>query len=396
MKIPQVGETRRKFLQKTAAASAVMAVADFAAFAGQGPGAARAAGGAASSGQTPWYRRTLRWGQTNITEIDPERYDIPWWRQHWKRTRTQGVIINAGGIFAYYPSKLPFHHRPAALGDRDLYGELAKAAHEDGLAVLARMDSSRTHEDFYRAHPDWFAVDGNGRVYSGGGLYTTCVNSPYYDEYIPSVLREIIERSHPEGLTDNSWSGLDRESPCYCENCKKKFHDKSGHDIPAARNWDDPAYRQWIDWNYARRIEIWDLFNKVTREAGGPNCLWLGMNGAGISAQARSFRDSRAIFEHSEIIMLDSQSRSDATGFQANGEAGKLVHGLLGWDKTISESMAMYQMGRPTFRLSSKPAPEARLWMIAGFAGGIQPWWHHVAAYHEDRRMYRTAEPVMR
>ena len=33
--------------------------------------------------------------------------------------------------------------------------------------------------------------------------------------------------------------------------------------------------------------------------------------------------------------------------------------------------------------------------MIAGIAGGIQPWWHHVAAYHEDRRMYRTAEPVM-
>ena len=34
--------------------------------------------------------------------------------------------------------------------------------------------------------------------------------------------------------------------------------------------------------------------------------------------------------------------------------------------------------------------------MFAGFAGGIQPWWHHVGAYHDDRRMYRTAEPVMR
>lgn len=36
------------------------------------------------------------------------------------------------------------------------------------------------------------------------------------------------------------------------------------------------------------------------------------------------------------------------------------------------------------------------MWMIAGIAGGIQPWWHHVGAYHEDRRMYRTAEPVFR
>jgi len=53
----------------------------------------------------PWYRRTFRWGQTNITEKDPVRYDIAWWREFWKRTRVQGVIINAVGIVAYYPSK---------------------------------------------------------------------------------------------------------------------------------------------------------------------------------------------------------------------------------------------------------------------------------------------------
>ena len=93
--------------------------------------------------------------------------------------------------------------------------------------------------------------------------------------------------------------------------------------------------------------------------------------------------------------MLDEQTRSDAAGFQHNGEAGKLIHGLLGWDKLIPESMAMYQAGRPTFRLASKPEPEARLWMLDGFAGGIQPWWHHVGAEQEDRRMFQTAEPIL-
>jgi hypothetical protein len=43
----------------------------------------------------PWYRRAVRWGQTNITERDPLRYDIAWWRDYWKRTAIQGVIINA-------------------------------------------------------------------------------------------------------------------------------------------------------------------------------------------------------------------------------------------------------------------------------------------------------------
>jgi hypothetical protein len=56
----------------------------------------------------------------------------------------------------------------------------------------------------------------------------------------------------------------------------------------------------------------------------------------------------------------------------------------------------MYQSGPGYYRVASKPAAEARMWMIAGIAGGIEPWWHHVGAYHEDRRMYHTAEPVMR
>jgi Hypothetical glycosyl hydrolase 6 len=387
-------ESRRAFLKKSAAATALLATADFALYAADAnePSAA----GKSDSGAQPWYRRTLRWGQTNINELDPQHYDISWWREHWKRTQTQGVIINAGGIVAYYPSKFPLHHRAETLGDRDLFGELADAAHADGLAVLARMDSNRVHEDFFQTHPDWMARDASGAPYRNTELYVTCVNSPYYDEYIPGVLREIIQRSHPEGFADNSWSGLERDSICHCENCERKFRAKTGQPIPRARNWDDPAYRQWIQWNYARRLEIWDSNNRVTREAGGPQCLWLGMNGAQISGQAKSFRDCKEICQRSEILMLDYQSRSDATGFQSNGEAGKLIHGLLGWDKLIPESMAMYQAGRPTFRWASKPEPEARLWMLDGFAGGIQPWWHHLGAYQEDRRMLRTAEPIMR
>jgi hypothetical protein len=120
------------------------------------------------------------------------------------------------------------------------------------------------------------------------------------------------------------------------------------------------------------------------------------MNSGSIGGQCQSFRDYKEICARAEIIMLDHQSRGDASGFQHNGEAGKLIHGLLGWDKLIPESMAMYQAGKPTFRLASKPEPEARLWMLDGFAGGLQPWWHHVGAYQEDRRAYRTAEPLLR
>jgi len=227
-------------------------------------------------------------------------------------------------------------------------------------------------------------------------LYTACVNGPYYREYLPDVLREIIDRSHPEGITDNSWSGLTRDNICHCENCAAKFKASSSHDLPREKNWNDPVYRQWIQWSYACRLEIWDLNNRVTKAAGGPECLWLGMNGGSITGQSQNFRDTREVCRRSEIVMLDHQARTNAGGFQNNGLAGKLIHGLLGWDRLIPESMGMYQAGQPQFRFSSKPGPEVRLWMLDGFAGGIQPWWHHLGAYQEDRRMFRTAEPILR
>jgi len=351
---------------------------------------------AQSSSQKPWYLRAYRWGQTNITEKDPVRYDIEWWRGQWKRTEVQALIINAGGIVAYYPSKFPLHYRAQFLNGRDLYGELTEAAHKDGIFVMARMDSNRTTEDFFKAHPDWFTRDRDGNPYRAADKYITCINSPYYDEYLPGVLREIIERSHPEGITDNSWAGMGRESICYCANCTRKFQAKTSMDLPRAANWDDPAYRQWILWSYARRTEVWELNNRTTQAAGGKDCIWSGMNSGSVSSQARSFRDLREISRRAHIMMLDHQRRDDDTGFQQNGDTGKRVHGLMGWDKLAPESMALYQSGPGYYRLASKTPAEARMWMIAGLAGGIQPWWHHIAAYHEDRRMYRTAEPLMK
>jgi len=371
------GVTRRAFLQTGLAAAAAAAAPQL------------------SQPSVPWYRRAYRWGQTNITEKDPIRYDIAWWREQWKRTEVQAVIINAGGIIAYYPSRFPLHHQAEFLRGRDLFGELTKAAHDDGLFVMARMDSNRTAEDFFNAHPDWFTRDADGRPYRAADKYVTCINSPYYDEYLPGVLREIVERSHPDGFTDNSWAGMGRESICHCDNCARKFRERSGKTLPRRADWDDPAYREWIGWSYARRIEVWELNNRVTREAGGPECIWSGMNSGSVTAQARSFRDLKEICRRAAIVMLDHQRRDDDTGFQQNGDTGKRVHEMLGWDKLAPESMAMYQSGPGYYRVASKPAAEARMWMIAGIAGGIQPWWHYVGAYHEDRRMYQTPGPVM-
>jgi hypothetical protein len=378
--------TRRRFIGATAAGLAATAA----------PGGARPAR-AGEDPRAPWFTRTRRWVQTNLNERDPATYDAAPWADYWRRTRAQGVIVNAGGIVAFYPSRHEWHHRARALGDRDLFGEIVESARAAGLAVLARMDSTRTYEGVFRAHPDWFARDARGEPFRSGDLFTVCVNGPWVGECVPALLREIAERYRPDGFTDNSWSGLGQRQVCYCEHCRAAFRRDTSGDLPARVDWDDAAYRAWIRWSYARRTEIWDAYNRVTREAGGPDCDWLGMCQGDPVQMCGDFRDPRAIWSRSRIVMLDWQMRRPGEGFQSNAVAGHVVHGVLGWDRLAPESQGLYLgPARPMFRKAAKPAAEARLWSIEGMAAGIQPWWHHLGAAQEDRRQLRTAEALSR
>ncbi len=343
----------------------------------------------------PWYQRTFRWGQTNLNEFDPAIYEVDWWRDYWLRNHTQGVIVNAGGIVAFYPSHFRMQHRAAYLGDRDLFGEIVSAAHEAGLVVLARMDSNRASLRFYQQHPDWFTINAQGEPGIAGGRYVACINGPYTRQYLPQILTEIIQRYHPDGFTDNSWTGAGRNWICQCENCQTKFFQEAGSSLPLKVDWDDPIYRQWVRWSYQCRNEIWDLNNHITRSIGGPDCLWLGMiNGDPLNSHL-SFCDLKAVAERSEILLSDQQSRG-RSGFEQNSQSGNLLHSLSGWGKIIPESMALYVRGAQAFRKASAPPLEAQKWMVSGFAGGISPWWHHVGAAQEDRRQFDTTQGLIR
>ncbi len=382
--------TRRTFLQGLAGGSAVLATGDLASRA-QTERTVSADTEKKSKETLPWYRRARRWGQVNLAEIDPTRIDLNLWREQWRKTALQGIVMNAGGIVAYYPTEVPLHRRAQYLGTRDLFGEMRSLARQEGLAVFARMDSNRADEIFYRAHPDWFAQDAEGKPYRVTDLFVACVNSPYYNEYIPAILHEVATRYHPEGFTDNNWNGPMRDQPCFCARCEQTFRALTGEAIPRKADWDSPLYRTWILWNYERRLEIWDHFNKVTRAAGGPTCLWVGMMAGNQSWQSRVFRDDREIYRRAEMIMLDHQRRPDPEGFPHNAETAKRIHSVGGWDKLIPESMAMYQAAEHNFRLAAKSEPEVRLWFCEGIAGGVQPWWHHVGGVQPDQRMLHTA-----
>ena len=338
----------------------------------------------------PWYQTVKRWGQTNLTEDDPALCDLELWKKQWKRTGIQGLIVNAGGIVAYYPSKYPLQYRAATLGKQDYFGIWNDAAKEAGLVVVARMDINRATQDFYDAHPDWFCVNKDGTPIVSQGRYFSCVNSGYYTQYIPDVLKEMIKRYGPVGFSDNSWKGMGRDTICYCQNCKEQFRAHTGHELPEAVDWSDPVYRDWIRWSYLSRTNNWDLFNQITRKYGGDDCLWLGMLHADPVNLSGGFGDLKALCERSKIIFSDHQSREMIYGFEQNSVNGNLLRLASSEQVLAPESMANYVRGPRTFRLASNPLQETRMWSIEGISGGISPWYHHIGGSQNDSRQFET------
>ena len=92
--------------------------------------------------------------------------------------------------------------------------------------MLARIDPSLGHEDLYYAHADWFMVDHDGRPRSDNGLYYTCINSPYYRECLPAIVREIAEKYPVDGFLGHNWQG--HREICYCTYCEKRYARGSG------------------------------------------------------------------------------------------------------------------------------------------------------------------------
>ncbi len=206
------GETRRRFLHTNLLGAAALGALD------------SGGGNASPADETPWYRRTYRWGQTNITENDPTRYDIAWWRQYWKRHRAPGR-----------------HHQRRR--HRGLLSEQVPAAppgRVPGRArPLRRTGQGRARGRSGGAGPHGFQPRGRGLLPGPPGLVRRgrrrqalprgrlvrqpASTVPITTSICPKSCARSSSASHPEGFTDNSWSGLGRGSICYCENCARKF-----------------------------------------------------------------------------------------------------------------------------------------------------------------------------
>ncbi len=322
--------------------------------------------------QTPWYQSMHRCGQINFNERDPEVLNIQAWLDYWSTLKLDALLLNAGGIMAFYPTRIPYHHKSAYLGTRDLFGDFAKATKARGMRIVARLDCNYAYEEAYTAHPEWFERKSTGDPVlhnESPWLYKTCMFSPYFTEQMPAIIREINSLYDVDAFFTNGWPSTARPPACFCEHCRELGDPKS-----------PKYYRAHLE----RVLEIWRLWDSTAKQKKWDS-VYVGNLGGGI----RAVTDLTKIAEVAGWFNADHQGRTGNTPIWDCAQQGRVAQSVMK-GRTITNVTGGYANSHPLWRHTAKSPQEATMWMAQTTASGMVPWYHWLGGAPEDLRWRET------
>jgi hypothetical protein len=377
--------TRRQFLKTTTVAGAAVTLAKFT------PRLFAAEVQPASPAPTPsWVDKPMRWAQLTLVEDDPGKFDLAFWLDYFKRTKSDAVCLSGGGCVAYYPTQIPFHHRSQWLGDRDVLGELIAGCRKLGMVVIVRTDPHATYDDVQAAHPDWIAVTADGqprRHWASPEMWVTCGLGPYNFEFMTEVKKEIMSRYRVDGIFINRWDG---SGMCYCVHCRKNFKNASGFELPRTNNPQDPARRAYILWRQQRLFDLWQQWDQAVRKINPDSCVIPNTGGG-----ATSSLDMKKIGELAPTLMADRQARRGLMSPWAIGMNAKEYRAALGMKPIVGIfSVGLEEPYR--WKDSVQSGEEIRLWVADLVANGMRPWFTKFGGVLHDERWLKPVEDIYR
>lgn len=258
------------------------------------PTTAPSAGSAPAAPTRAWFDEPLRIVHTVLRHVDAHGYDARAAVDYALRLRGNVLVVNGGGLWAFYPSEVEGHRRVPGL-DRDVLADVRRATLEAGLRLVVRIDVRGGHREMFDRHPDWFSVDQDGEPLQLHGLHATTPLSPFRNEgFAFPVVHEILERYDVDGIWENApLFGPLARGPVV----ERAFRAATGLELPRAADWGDPAYRAWTEWRYDCVTEHSGRLRDVVKSHGpdkayvaeGPSVLdpdWLRESGIDYSRVA--------------------------------------------------------------------------------------------------------------
>jgi hypothetical protein len=221
----------------------------------------------------PWWHRPVRLFHPNMRESELGGFDAGRFVGSCAATNADGIVVNAGGIVAFYPSQVPYHYVSPLLNGHDFLKEVTAQLHAARMRSIARVDFSKARADLFSVHPDWFARNPDGSARTAGAYYEVCPNSPYLGEgFAFPVIREILKGYEVDGFHLNA-GGF--PGHCCCSKCQEKYQARFGAKLPLRIDWKDPASKQLVSWRYESSAECLALLQKEM-QAIRKDVFWTG------------------------------------------------------------------------------------------------------------------------
>ena len=324
-------------------------------------------------------REPIRWVQTNLRQTDAG-LDAHTWRSSSPAMRANVLLLNMGGIVAFYPTATPFHYAsPDLPAGRDLFGDVLREAHARGIRVVGRYDLSKTQKAVFDAHPEWFFRQSNGQPVIYNGLYSTCINGGYYRGQAMKILAEGLERYDVDGLFFNMFGNQSSDYSgrpvglCHCDACRRKYRELYQKEIPDAP---DDDYRKFMS-SSVREVAaaIGELIHRKRPHAGYFNYLQEYTDGIMSESNTALARP----------LPLWPYSASDRVNRARNSQPGKM---------SINLNMQFVDFW---WRFATVPREEIALRSWQSLAnGGALTLAVNGTLDQQDRQAVETARPIFR
>ena len=199
-----------------------------------------------------WHSKQWRLIQTNLREIDMRDIRAAQVVADLQAFKANVLMINAAGIIASYPTKLPFHFQsPYLTGDSLL--DIIAACRAADIRVFARTDFSKVRRPIYEQYPDWAYVSSTGQIVDYNGDVHVCINGPYQQAYALRIIEELLE-THPfDGIFFNMGGYQTRDYSgsyygiCHCRHCARLFKEVYDLALPDKEDLSDPVFRAYTE-----------------------------------------------------------------------------------------------------------------------------------------------------
>ena len=342
---------------------------------------------------TCWFTFPTRVYQANNFETDPKEIQGDAIAQQCADLHCNAIIVDAGGgISTFYHSEVEYLTPNPYLGkDQDFFREMVEGCHRRGIRVFARNDYGNMSLETAKRHPDWVLRDREGNWRQVYDVVYSCPSSDMFLKYPVQAFLEQIRRYKVDGIYINSLGGR-----CYCERCRAMFRQETGRELPPTDDWDDPAFRAWIEWGY-------ELVDRIARtqyegvKAADPDCAYF-IDAAGMQAHRWIRNKGQDLVQHGRYqSIVSTESFNDVVENYPKMLAPVVARYVRRIGDRLQRPGAVFVSSFPghSWPRSAQPVEEYRAYTASVFLNGcsaITPWYGHCA--RDDRRIVEPARDV--